>query len=172
MREIKEASPYAGRIAGRELLRGADGLSAFKVYFLEITGRSDPSRTEWAACGLRREDTLRDLASRAPEGIGFAIMFPHVTKLFRFSPDAEIVMDVMGFRTPGMEAWSLSRPEGWVEFACLAEALIAADEFRFWAECPDVPRYLDRWSGFIEARIAEHGKMRRHFASAPTKGTP
>jgi hypothetical protein len=163
MRKIQCANPYAGRMAGREILRGADGLSALKIYFLDITGRADPRRTEWDLCGRSREGFLRDLAARAPEGVGFVTAFPHVTKVFRFSPDAEIVMDVRGFLTPGLADWPLSRPEGWTEFACLAEALIAADEFRLWADSARVEDYLAAWSGFPEARIADPGKMRRYF---------
>ena len=172
MREIKEANPYTGRIAGRELLRSADGLSAFKVYFLDITGRSDPRRTEWALCVLNWADFLRNLEALKTEGIGFITAFPHVTKLFRFSPEAEIVMDVRGFRTAGLVDWPLSRLDGYVEFACLAEALIAADEFRLWAECADVPAYLAGWSGFSEARIGDRAKMRRHFSVRRETGSP
>ena len=50
-----------------------------------------------------------------------------------------------------------------MEFACLAEALIAADEYGFWAEAATVEDYLVRWSAFKEGPIVRHDKLLRYW---------
>ena len=67
------------------------------------------------------------------------------------------------WRTEDFAPLSVERGEGYVEFACLAEAIIAADEFRFWAEAPSVEAYLERWCDWAEAPILDHAKLRRYF---------
>jgi len=146
------------------MCRPADGRSAFKVYFIDIIGRKDPSRTVWAQSGIDRADFLARLArADGVEGVGFVTAFPHITKVFRFGPNPEIVLNVRAWRTEDFSPLSLERGEEYVEFACLAEAIIAADEFRFWAEAPSVEAYLARWCDWAEAPILDHAKLRRYF---------
>ncbi len=164
MIDPKPANPYDARAAGKRLLRCPDGRSAFKVYFVDIVGRVDPARCEWDRCPTDRDAFLAGLAGVA-EGIGFVTAFPHVTKLFRFGPHAETVLDVRGYRTADLTEYPLPRGDGTFEFACLAEALIAADESSFWASAADVEEYLGRWSAFAAAKVADHGKLARWWGS-------
>ncbi len=174
MIDPKPASPYDARIAGKRLLRSADGRSAFKVYFIDIVGRSDPSRYEWDRCSTGRDAFLAAFA-RIADGVGFVTAFPHVTRLFRFGPHAETVLDVQGYRTAELSEYPLSRGDGTFEFACLAEALIAADESSFWASATEVEEYLGRWSPFAAGavqrpalgKVADHGKLGRWRGSRP-----
>ena len=99
--------------------------------------------------------------------MGFVTAFPHVTKVFRFGPHLETVLDVRGVRTPDISEYPLARGDGTFEFACLAEALIAADEYGFWASAADVGEYLGRWSGFASGRIVDPGKLGRYWRAAP-----
>ena len=95
--------------------------------------------------------------------MGFVVAFPHIAKVFRFDPAGETVLTVRAFRPADFRPIDLNRPEGFVEFACLAEALIAADEYRLWARSPEVERYLGAWSRFRRGAIRDHGKLRRHW---------
>jgi len=162
MIEPKPASPYDARSAGTRLLACPDGRSVFKVYFLDIVGRANPERYEWDRGALSRDGFLAGL-SRIAEGVGFVTAFPHVAKVFRFGPHAETVLDVLGLKTPDLSEYPLARGDGTFEFACLAEALIAADEYGFWASAADVGGYLGRWSGFASGRIADPGKLGRYW---------
>lgn len=162
MQEIQPSRTYRARLCDRAVGRAQDGRSRFKVYFVDIVGRPEPRRYEWEASGLDREALLAALGA-VFQGVGFVIAFPHIVKLFRFSPAAEIVLDVRALSPPDLQPLPLERAEGYVEFACLAEALIAADEYRLWAEAGDVPEYLGGWSDFREAGIARHRKMLDFF---------
>lgn len=162
MIEPKPANPYDARISGTRLVRGPDRRSAFKVYFLDIVGRANPERYEWDRCATGRDAFLAGLRELA-DGVGFVTAFPHVTKLFRFGPHVETVLDVRGFRTPDLSEYPLARGDGTAEFACLAEALIAADEYGFWAAAADVGEYLGCWSAFAAGRIADPGKLGRYW---------
>lgn len=164
MLDIKPCATYHAVDAGRKMLPSADSRSLFKVYFVDIVGRPDPTRTEWARCGIRKADFLAGLA-RAPgvEGIGFVTAFPHITKVFRISPANENVIDVRGYGTRDLAPLDLARAGGYVEFACLAEAVIAADEFRFWAEAASVAEYRGRWSSWADGRIARNDKLRAYW---------
>jgi hypothetical protein len=155
------ASPYDARSSGTRKLSFPDGRSFFKVYFLDIVGRQNPERYEWDRCPLSRDGFLAALP-RVAEGVGFVTAFPHVTKIFRFGPYAETVLDVRGVRTADLSEYPLARGDGTFEFACLAEALIAADEYTFWAAAADVGEYLGRWSPFTSGRIADPGKLGRY----------
>lgn len=156
---IRPTRSYHARDAGRAVCAMPDARSVFKVYYVDIIGRADPARTEWDQCGLARDAFLTDLRASGLEGVGFATAFPHITKVFRFAPSAEIVMHVRAFDTRGLAALDLNREDGFTEFACYAEALIAADEYRFWAETDDIDAYLEQWSAFADAPIANHAKL-------------
>jgi hypothetical protein len=161
--KIQPCKTYRAVEAGRATVDMPDGRSWFKVYYVSITGRDEPARYEWGKGPFGREDFEGLLLASELEGIGFVTAFPHITKVFRFSPDAETVLHVRAFDTKTLAPLDLGRGMGWVEFACLAEALIAADEYRAWASAPDVETYLHAWSGFSEGPIVAHDKMLRYW---------
>lgn len=164
MREIKPCNPYHAVACGRELLRLADAKSVFKVYFINIIGRADPSRTVWAERGEERALYLKALAAaEGVEGIGFVTAFPHITKVFRFSPQAETVLNVRAWNTRGLTPLPLERDDDYLEFACLAEAVIAADEYRLWAQAETVAAYLEEWGAFADGLVTSHEKLRTYW---------
>jgi len=162
MDPIKPCNTYAARPSGTALYR--NGKSAYKLYYVDIYGRANPERFEWDRCGRERESVRAHLTRLNLEGIGAVAAFPHITKIFRFAPSAETIMHVRGYWTEDFAAVDLNREEGFVEFACYAEALIAAEEYRFWAEARGVGEYLDRWVNWSDAPIVDCAKMSRHFA--------
>ncbi|MBT3374177.1 MAG: hypothetical protein HN742_33900 [Lentisphaerae bacterium] len=160
MQPIKPCNTYHAKISGRDLFRGKDGKTALKVYFVDIVGRPDPSRTVWAACGLTQEAFLEALGeAKGVEGIGFITAFPHITKVFRFGPENEICMNVRAWDTQTMAPIDLARSQDYVEFACLAEAALAADEFACWAGCSTVEEYLAYRSDYADGPISCHSKL-------------
>lgn len=163
MEPIKPCNTYHARSAGTHLLRMQDGKSAFKVYFVDIVGRKQPERFVWRLCGRKQKDFLDTLSQQGIEGVGFIIAFPHITKVFRYGPNPEIVLNVRAYKTETLEPLSLERSEGYMEFACLAEALIGADEYRFWAEATSVEDYFKKWSAFADGPIVDHEKLRRYW---------
>jgi len=165
MDPIKPANTYAATPAGAATFR--NGPHVFKVYYVDITGREHPERYEWALCGQSRDAVLDRLRAAHIEGVGFVVSFPHITKVFRFAPSAETIMHVRAFRTPDFEPIDLQREEGYLEFACYAEAIIAADEYRFWAEARTVEEYLRRTSEWRDAIILDHTKLGSYVAAHP-----
>lgn len=163
MEPIKPCNTYRARNSGRMLLTMPDGKSVFKFYFVDIVERREPERFEWSLCGRTQDAFLKVLAASGIEGIGFVVAFPHITKVFRYGPGMETVMNVRAFKTDGLEPISLDRGEGYVEFACLAEALIAADEYRIWAEATSVEDYLKEWSTHDDGPIADNAKLKRYW---------
>jgi hypothetical protein len=163
MHPIKPANSYDARPAGQAVYR--QGPHAFKVYYVDIVGRSQPERYEWDRCGRDRDAVLAALAAVPVEGVGCVATFPHITKVFRFAPSAETIMHVRAFNTADFAVIDLQREEGYLEFACYAEALIAADEYRFWAEARTVEEYLQRWSPWSAATIVDHTKLGAHFSN-------
>ncbi len=159
MEPIKPCNTYHGKDAGRDVLKPAGGKTVFKVYFVDIAGRKQPERFVWSLCGRSRKDFMEALAQKQIEGVGFVISFPHITKVFRYGPNPEIVLNVKAFKTETLEPLSLERSEGYVEFACYAEAVIGADEYRFWAEAGSVEDYLNKWSSFADGPIVNHAKL-------------
>ncbi len=162
MEPIKPANTYAARPAGTATYE--NGGHVFKIYYVDIYGRSEPERYEWDLCGRPRQSLIEGLAQAGVEGIGFVVAFPHITKVFRFAPSAETVMHVKGYRTESFKEMDLAREEGYVEFACYAEALIAADEYRLWAEAASVSSYLEMRSEWDSAPVRDNTKLARHFA--------
>jgi len=172
MESIKPCNTYRARAAGKKTLKLPDGQSTFKVYFVDIVERRDPERFEWKLCGRSQEGFVDLLRKSGIEGVGFVIAFPHITKVFRYGPAMETVMNVSAFKTDGLVPLSLDRGEGYVEVACLAEAVIAADEYRFWAAAGSVEEYLTQWSDFDDGPVVDHAKLRRYWESvAPDSGT-
>lgn len=161
MEPLKPCNTYAARPAGTAVYRLDD--SVFKVYYADIHGRSQPERYEWDLCGRSRDTVLAHLAAVPIEGVGAVVAFPHITKVFRFAPSAEIIMHVKGYWTEDFRDVDLGREEGYVEFACYAEAIVAAEEYRFWAEAASVAEYLERWVQWTDAPIVDHAKLGRYF---------
>lgn len=167
MQTIKPCNSYHGVLSGRELFRGADGKSAFKVYFIDIIGRKEPARTVWAQSGMTQAELLRRLATlEGLEGVGFITAFPHILKAFRFGPEAETVLNVRAWNTRDLAPLDLGRGQGYVEFACLAEAALAAEEYAFWASVPGVEEYLEKWAISAHWPVASQDKLLRHFTGA------
>lgn len=72
---------------------------------------------------------------------------------------AEIVVNVRAWNTRELTPLDLGRSDGYVEFACLAEAMLAADEFRFWAEAQSVEAWLAQWSDYAGGPVREKDKL-------------
>jgi len=173
--QISVCLPYHSRTVGRKLIHMSDGKSAFKLYFISITGRQEPERYEWEHTSLNREEvTTQWEQSQRVRGIGFLTIFPHITKLFRFSPARETILEVHAFRTADQSPMDLSLGgsslgdsslgDSWMEFACYAEAAIAGDEYRAWAQAESVGEYLRSFSDFGDGPITSHDKLARWFA--------
>ena len=161
---VTPCNPYDARVGRRELVRMPDGVSAFKMYFVSIVGRDQPQRYEWERGDLAPETFLGQFRAMPWEGVGFVTAFPHITKVFRFSPKAEILMLVAAYDTRTGKPIGLDRGEGYTEFACYAEALLAADEYRFWAEARSVTDYLAAFSDCAKATVDSHTKLAAHAA--------
>ena len=162
--EIKPCRPYDSKIVRKSLLRLPDGVSAFKVYFVSLTGRDKPETFDWAHSPLKPEAFEAALAKLAPEGVGFVTAFPHITKVFRFAPSGETILHVRAFKTADLGPLDLGRPDGYLEFACYAEAELAGDEYRAWAEAASVEKYLEYFSPFSRGGIADNAKLAAYAA--------
>jgi hypothetical protein len=164
MQPPKPANPYHGVLSGREMFRGKDGKSAFKVYFIDIIGRKDPSRTVWAQCGVTKESFNERLAAvDGLEGVGFITAFPHIAKAFRFGPEAETVLNVRAWNSKDMTPLNLGRSQEYVEFACLAEAAIAAEEYLLWAHAKTVEEYLRDWAISTDWPVKQSDKLAEYW---------
>jgi hypothetical protein len=157
--DIKPCLPYNSRIDKRSLLRLPGGPSAFKIYYVSITGRENPGRYDWAFSELKPPGFESALLKLAPEGVGFVTAFPHITKIFRFAPSGETILHVKAYKTPSLEFLDLGRPDGYLEFACYAEAELARDEYACWASAGTVEDYLAYFSPFEGGGIADNAKL-------------
>jgi len=133
---------YHAQKAGQSVYRMPDGKSVFKVYFISIIKRDTPERFEWERSPMKQADFEKVFLAGGHEGLGFVIAFPHIAKIFRFSPYVETVLDVNVFNTESMSHRDCSRVDGSHEFACYAEAVIAAGEYHAWAKAATVNDYL------------------------------
>jgi len=161
--QIKSCRSYHSRTVWRNLLRMEDGKSAFKVYYLSIVGRDEPAKYEWEYCPLTFEDFESRLLVDDIEGVGFITAFPHITKIFRFAPSMETVLHVRAFNTTDLAPLDLSREDGYLEFACYAEAAIAAEEYHAWARAGTVEEYLAFRGGFDDGPVVNRAKMADYF---------
>jgi hypothetical protein len=157
--EIKPCGKYDSRVEDHTLLRCADGISAFKIYYVSIPGRDKPEAYEWPQSPLAREVFEAALLKLAPEGVGFVTAFPHITKIFRFAPSAETILHVRAYKTADLSPLSLERPDSYLEFACYAEAALAADEYQEWAAAASVEEYLAYFSPFAGGAVADNTKL-------------
>jgi len=161
--QIKPCQPYHAVGTGTQVLRMPDGKSVFKLYYVSIVGRDQPERYEWDRCEDRRRAFEAGFAAQAHEGIGFVVAFPHIAKLFRFRPSAEIVLDVKALDPATLDMPSLAREDGYTEFACYAEAVLAADEYHAWAKAETVEEYLAFTAPLPEFPVANHAKLRAYW---------
>ena len=164
--QIAACRAYHGRTVGQDLLRMPDGRSAFKVYYISVVGRDKPELFEWQHCSCTRDCFAKAFLAGGYEGIGFVMAFPHVTKIFRFSPGMETILDVREFHTEGMRQMDCSRGDGYHEFACYAEAAIAADEYRAWANATTVEEYLTFRSHAADFPVASNTKLAEYWKRA------
>jgi hypothetical protein len=163
MEPVQVCSSYAARPSGRGVYR--NGSHVFKVYYVDIPGRARPDLYEWDRCGRERDTLLEGLKRAGVEGVGFVVAFPHIAKAFRFAPSVETVLHVRAFRPADFSELDLGREGGYVEFACLAEAVIGDGESRLWADAPSVEAYLARWVEWTPAVIVDEGKLGRYYAA-------
>ena len=161
--KIEKCGTYHAKIENCELVKMPDGKSAFKVYFVSIVGRENPARTEWGLCGLDKDQFLDAFRASGVEGVGFVTAFPHITKIFCYAPKSEIIQHVRAIDTKTGNPINLERGGGFMEFACLAEALLAADEYAAWAEAASVEEYLAFTSAVKDAPVRDNAKLRRYF---------
>lgn len=162
--EIKPCKPYISKVCGYKLLRRPDG-SAFKLYYVSLLGRGKPEPYDWATAGIKQDAYEAALARLAPEGVGFITAFTPITKVFRFAPSAETIMHVRAYDSATMEPLDLARPGHYLEFACYAEAELAAEEYRAWAGAPSVEKYLSTFAAFAGGKVASHDKLAAYAAS-------
>ncbi len=158
---VQRGKSYRARTVATELVRQEP--SAFKIYALEIPDRPEPRRYLWSRSGMSIREFAAAFREAGHQGIGFVTAFPHITKVFRFSPAAETTLLVRALDTRTLAPLALERGEGYLEFACLAEALIAADEYRLWAQAGSVEEYLEGWSSFREGEIRAEAKLWRYW---------
>ena len=163
--KVTPCRPYQARIVDRSMAIMADGKSRFKVYFVSIVGRDQPERYEWERCGLTPAEFIQRFSAGSDEGVGFVTAFPHITKVFRYAPEAETLLHLKAFDTRSFAPLDLGRGEGYIEFACYAEAALAADEYHAWAQSRSVAEYLDVWSALQEAPIGDPAKLRAWWAT-------
>ena len=170
MQNVPPCKSYHAVCDDRRRLDGPDGRSRFKVYFVDIIGREDPARTVWADSGMDKDRFLNDLAAtEGVAGVGFVTAFAHITKVFRFGPEAETVLNVRAWETRTLTPLSLGRSDGYLEFACLAEALIAADEYRIRAAADSVAAYLRQWSDFADGPVEHADILRQYWHVMPSE---
>lgn len=142
-----------------------DGKSIFKIYFLSIIGRDKPEDYEWEYCSLRQENLEKMILTGNHEGIGFITSFPHITKIFRFSPSAETVLDISEYHTHNMQPMDFSRGDGTHEFACFAEAVIAAEEYKVWAKAISVEEYIAYKCNKTDYPVVSNNKLVSYWNS-------
>lgn len=163
--QVKPCRTYHAKTVGRSVLRMPDGKSVFKVYYISVIGRDRPELYEWQHAPRTAADFERAVLAGGYEGIGFIIAFPHVTKVYRFSPDGETILDVREFDTEGMKDRDCSRSDGYHELACYAEAAIAADEYRAWAASGTVNEYLAQRSDAADFPVVSNAKLAAYWTA-------
>jgi len=156
---VKACLTYHSKTIEKKLLHLPDRRSVFKLYFINLIQRENPERYEWYRSPLTPALFADNLCRLAPEEVGFVTAFPHITKIFRFAPMAETLLHVRAFRTPDLTPLDLAREDGYIEFACYAEAAIAADEYRQWAGAKTVADYLLAFSDFDNGPVVSHTKL-------------
>lgn len=139
---VNKCRTYHACLVNQNVLRLPDGKSVFKIYYLSIIGRDNPEKYEWEHCAFTPESLEKKILSSNHEGIGFITSFPHITKIFRFSPNGETVLDISEYHTQDLQPMDFSRGDGTHEFACFAESVISAEEYQAWAKSKTVDEYI------------------------------
>ena len=160
---VTSCRTYHAKAVGRRVLRMPDGKSVFKVYYISVIGRDRPELYEWQRSPRTTADFERMFVAGSHEGVGFVIAFPHVTKVYRFSPEGETILDVREFDTESMTDRDCSRRDGYHELACYAEAAIAADEYRAWARAATVEEYLAFRSDAADFPVVNNAKLAAYW---------
>jgi hypothetical protein len=160
---ITPCQTYHACMAGQSIVRMPDGKSIFKIYYLSLTERNNPEQYDWKRALLTPAGFEDALKKNPLEGIGFITAFPHIAKIFRFSPHAETVLDVMELQTSTLERINIDRGGGTHEFACYAEAVIAAAEFESWARAKTVEEYLSTRCEIVDLTIADNAKLAKYW---------
>ena len=166
--KIVACKPYHAKRVDYRVFRMPDGRSVYKVYFLSIVGRDAPERYEWQHCGFTLDQFELEFRNGGYEGVGFVTAFTHITKVFRFSPLMETVMDVSEDDTRGLHRHDCSRGDGTHEFACYAEAMIAADEYAAWAKARTVEEYLPFLCPLNDFPVLSNIKMSEYWSISHT----
>jgi hypothetical protein len=161
--QITMCRTYHAQTVEQSVVRMPDGRSVFKLYYISVIGRDRPELYEWRYSPRSHAEFERAFASGGYEGVGFAIAFPHVTKIYRFSPSMETILDVSEFDTDGMTPRDCSRDDGSHEFACYAEAVIAAEEYRAWAKATTVDEYLVFRSDAADFPVVSNTKLAAYW---------
>jgi hypothetical protein len=166
MDSTQVSPPYTSELSGTAVLR-AGGKSQFKLYFLQILGRAQRSKYEWAQAKRSKEQTVSQLESLSLDGVGFACLFPHITKVFFFgSPEGnrETNLYVRAFSGDPLQQISLEYG-GSMEVACAGEMDIASKEFALWQRCSSVEEYLDKFVVPNTCTFEDHGKLKRFLST-------
>ena len=156
--DVKPSQPYASQVCETRMLEMPDGKSVFKVYFIDIIGRDKPERYEWEASGLSIDDFLERVKGSGAEGVGFITAFPHITKIFVFSPGAETNLYTNAYKTPDLSPLDLTY-SGSTEVACAAEMSIGAAEFELWLAADSVQEYLAQFVDAGRTAFKNHAKL-------------
>ena len=163
--QISTCKPYHAKAVGQNLLQMPDRKSVFKVYYISIISRDKPEQYEWEHSPWTQDSFERAFLAGNYEGIGFVTAFPHITKIFRFSPYSETILDVTEFSTKDIQLKDCSRADTSHEFACYAEALITADEYRAWAKAKTVEEYLSFRCCTIDFPVVSNTKLAEHWGT-------
>ena len=161
--QITMCRTYHGQTVGRGVARMPDGRSVFKLYYISVIGRDRPELYEWRSGPRSHAEFERAFVAGGYQGVGFVIAFPHVTKIYRFSPAMETILDVSEFDTDGMTPRDCTRDDGSHEFACYAEAVLAAEEYRAWAKATTVDEYLAYRSDAADFPVVSNTKLAAYW---------
>jgi len=163
MKTIKPCPPYYARLERFTVLNMPDGKSVYKIYYISRLDRDKPELYEWPFSQLTQESFEDSFLAGGYEGIGFVIAFPHVTKIFQFSADKETILDVKEYITAQMQTREMPKIDGFHEFACLAEALIAAEEYKAWASARSVDEYLAYRCDLMDFPVLSNIKLSEYW---------
>jgi hypothetical protein len=157
--EITACQGYHAVADGFTVTRMTDGKSVYKIYYVSIIRREKPQLYEWDRFAVTREAFEKNFSKAGFEGIGFAVVFPHITKVFRYSPHVETVLDIAEHDTVTLKKLDCDRGDGFHEFACYAEVIIAADEYHAWAAAGSVESYLEYQSPSADFPMVDPAKF-------------
>lgn len=160
---IKKCRTYHARLVNQNVLHMSDGKSVFKIYYLSIMGREKPEDYEWEYCPLSQDSLEKMILAGKHEGIGFITSFPHITKIFRFSPHGETVLDISEYHTHNMQPMDFSRGDGTHEFACFAESVISAEEYQAWASAKTVEEFIAFRCKSTDFPVVSHTKLASYW---------